>query len=77
MAVILELRESESAEAKITFVGEAPSSWSYVRREAANERQDKHEKRPKVLEKRTVEDIQDHKYSLIISAEGSIVPEWI
>ncbi|KAF9357016.1 hypothetical protein BGX34_009638 [Mortierella sp. NVP85] len=76
---IMDLREGERAEVVATFVGEAPFSWSYVRTEAVYDKEHhaKHGKRPKVLEKRTVEGIQEHKYTFITATEGTIVPVWI
>ncbi|KAF8923388.1 hypothetical protein EDD21DRAFT_448724 [Dissophora ornata] len=76
---ITDLREGDMAEVVATFVGEAPFSWSYVRTEAAYDKEHhaKHGKRPRILEERTFENLQDHKYKFSTATEGTIVPVWI
>ncbi|KAG0295167.1 hypothetical protein BGZ98_001505 [Dissophora globulifera] len=76
---ITDLREGDRAEVVATFEGVPPFSWSYVRTEAAydKEHQAKHGKRPSKLEERTVKNIQDQKYTFFTATEGTIVPVWI
>ncbi|KAG0242232.1 hypothetical protein B0O80DRAFT_500267 [Mortierella sp. GBAus27b] len=76
--VITDLREGDRAEVIATFEGVPPFSWSYVRTEAVYDKEHhaKH-KKPSVLKKWTVEDIQEHKYTFFTATEGTIVPVWI
>jgi nucleoporin POM152 len=73
---IMDLQEGERAEVVVMFVGEAPFTWTYVRTEGVNhkERHNKYSKRPKVLEKRTVEGIMENRYTFMTSSEGKIEP---
>ncbi|KAG0258256.1 hypothetical protein BG011_003411 [Mortierella polycephala] len=77
--LITDLREGDRAEVVATFIGEAPFSWSYVQTEAAYDidHHAKHGKRPNILDKRTVKDIQGNKYTFFTATEGTIVPTWI
>ncbi|KAF9405689.1 hypothetical protein BGZ94_003413, partial [Podila epigama] len=75
--VITNLRDGDRAEIEVTFEGEAPFSFGYVRREAKFD--PKHPSRvshaghgkDKILEKKKLSGIHDKKYSFFAAAEGT------
>ncbi|KAG0341413.1 hypothetical protein BG004_006039 [Podila humilis] len=71
--IITNLRDGDRAEIEVTFVGEPPFSFGYVRREAKYD--PKHPSRvgghhEKILEKKKLSGIHDKKYSFFAAAEG-------
>lgn len=71
--IITNLRDGDRAEIEVTFQGEAPFSFGYVRREAHYDPKSPdhvgHE--DKILEKKKLSGIHDKKYSFFAAAEGN------
>ncbi|KAF9216989.1 hypothetical protein BGZ59_007009 [Podila verticillata] len=71
--IITNLRDGDRAEIEVTFQGEAPFSFGYVRREAHFDpkRPDHVGHENKILEKKKLSGIHDKKYSFFAAAEGT------
>lgn len=71
--VITNLRDGDRAEIEVTFQGEAPFSFGYVRREAHFDpkRPDRVGHENKILEKKKLSGIHDKKYSFFAATEGN------